>query len=239
MLPAPNSSGDVLVVGAPPYDARPLVETLARLGYSASAAASGDEAVRRLGRDAFGAVFLHAGLPGPLDAAQVACYLRADPARASALLIGIQFSDTELPPPPRARPDGRLPASAGAAEVARALSAARVRRSLMRHTAAFTGGLAEAARKCRDELEAEHGRLRDAVANARRAEAARAAHNIGSIGAMTGLPALKESAVAANAALRSVDRPESAAALAALEKAVAEAARDLGHCAAAFSAPAA
>jgi HPt (histidine-containing phosphotransfer) domain-containing protein len=106
-------------------------------------------------------------------------------------------------------------------------AAARVLKTLQTYAEAFPGGMTGALTHCRSEILAEQSRLREASASGRWHDAARAAHNLGSIGAMTGLPVLHTTARAAETALRAADTPSIPPALEATRLSVETACRTL------------
>lgn len=240
MLPAPNTSREILIVCGTDYDDSALRRELSALGHNVTTVTTGADAIRRLGAGGpFCAVFIDNGLPGPLDGEQVALYLRSDPARASALLICAGKTASHELPPRHPKPDGLLLGPARPGDAARALSAARIRRALARCGNTLGGGIAATARACRNELDAEHARLLEASRLNRRAEAARAAHNLVSLGGLAGLPALRAAAAETLAAFRKPASPEDEAVLATLAETLAESLRELNRHAGELNAPAA
>lgn len=234
-----SSLRSALIVDDLRFNRTLLKHTLTALRYTVTEAVDGTEAIHQLNRQPFDIVFLDWELPGGLKGDHVARHLREDPAHASTLLIAIT-NDTS--PAMRARcaeagTDAFLGKALDSASVQNAIEAAgglhpstrtpsssistatvaRIRETLGSYARQFPGGMPEALRHCREEFVSEHRLLRTAASAALWTEAARAAHNLGALAAIIGLPEIKQVAHTAEDALRRADQAEIAPALAEID----------------------
>ena len=220
MLTASTFSGTALIVDELRATRSLLRQTLDAMHYQVTEAADGLEAINLINESPFDIVFLDWELPGDLNGDHVARHLRTQPCGAKTLLIAITGDYSEKMRERCSRAgihaflgkvlDSKsvqsvLSIARQAAAVSATPAAHRIQQTLGVYAAAFPGGLSGALQCCREELTAEHERLRTAATEQRWADAARAAHNLGSLGSMVGIPELHLVARAAENALHAAD----------------------------------
>jgi CheY-like chemotaxis protein len=221
MLNATTLSGTALIVEDLRVNRILLRRTLDAMHYQVTEAVTGLEAIHLISEIPFDVVFLDWELPGDLNGDHVARHLRSQPQGAATLLIAITgdtsekmqercakagthaflgkildfksvdtaLSEARRRGPPSTRPD-----------------AGRIEQALGPYADVFPGGLSGAFKHCLEELIAEQDRLCAAAAEHCWPDAARAAHNLGAIGAMAGIPELHVAARAAENVLRTADQ---------------------------------
>lgn len=217
MVQSAPFSGLALIIDEDDSRRRSLRAALEELGHRVKEAANGTDAIGLLARRDYDLVLADWCLSDGLRGEHIARLVRSRIGGEHVLLIAIN-QDLFSPMADGAdAPDARLGEKPGVAALqdcivdARRLrapqppEALRVLRAMHTYSAVFPGGTTGALRHCRDEIIAEQRNLREAVEREQWRDAARAAHNLGSLGAMTGLAALHDDARAAEAALRGAD----------------------------------
>ncbi|AHF92321.1 histidine kinase [Opitutaceae bacterium TAV5] len=201
-----------------------LRSTLARLGYAVAEAASAPEAFACLDRQRFDVVFLDWELPD-IKGDVVARHIRATCGDLPIVTITADTSDAMRARSAAAGSDGFLGKAFDLASVRAMLATlntlrrrhsessppaspapvappAGIRTVLATHASQFPGGLAEALRHCREQLDAEWSRLLSAIGDRQRDIAIRAAHNLGSLAGIVGATRVHDTAHACERVLR-------------------------------------
>jgi two-component system, cell cycle response regulator DivK len=240
---ASSSLGTALIVDEAQVNRLLLRHALHTLGYQAKEAADGSEALRLINEALPAVLFLSWDLSGEPSPYQVLRHLLAQPNHAGTLLIalsgatGSTLRQTSLRAGAHAflGPSFDLNSINSALFKARSHVAAqsappppsRLHQNLAVLASSRAGDMAETLRYCRAELTSELDRLRTAITASQWTDAARAAHNLGSMGALIDMPDLHRTARATEAVLRGGDSLRLPALLAETEQALAEALRTL------------
>lgn len=194
-----------------------LITCLESLGYTVDEAGESAAALRCIETRIFDMVFVNWTLSDGLRGEHIARHLRSQPAGGRSLVIAVVPGGSAFPAGRPEAADAFLAHPLNQAVVETSIAsarrhrapptpaAARVLKALQTYAIAFPGGMSGALNHCRDEILSEQRLLREASAAGRWHDAARAAHNLGSLGAMTGLPVLHTTARAAESALRASD----------------------------------